>query len=171
MQKLTLALLSGGISSEREVSLNSGKQVYEALDKEKYDIIQYDPKTDLLKTFVDSGYDDRPLKHYQARLADANSLQEILLQGRPRVVEDLTIFTEGEQEHSQRIEAQGYRASYTAPMLLNGNFFGFVFFNSYQANPFSPALLSHLDLFSHLISLFHSQDCCWASGLGRSVET
>ena len=49
MKKLKLALLSGGISSEREVSLNSGKQVFEALDKEKYAITHYDPKTDLEK--------------------------------------------------------------------------------------------------------------------------
>ncbi len=47
MKKLTVALLSGGISSEREVSLQSGDQVYEALDKDKYHILRYDPKTDL----------------------------------------------------------------------------------------------------------------------------
>jgi len=47
MKKINLALLSGGISSEREVSLNSGDQVFDALDKEKYTIIRYDPKTDL----------------------------------------------------------------------------------------------------------------------------
>ena len=47
MEKIRLALLSGGVSSEREVSLNSGNQVYEALDKDKYDIERYDPKTDL----------------------------------------------------------------------------------------------------------------------------
>jgi D-alanine-D-alanine ligase len=47
MKKINLALLSGGISSEREVSLNSGDQVFDALDKEKYNIIRYDPKTDL----------------------------------------------------------------------------------------------------------------------------
>ena len=47
MKKTTVALLSGGISSEREVSLQSGDQVYEALDKDKYDILRYDPKTDL----------------------------------------------------------------------------------------------------------------------------
>ena len=49
MGKLTLALLSGGVSSEREVSLNSGDQVFEALDKDKYQIIRYDPKTDLAR--------------------------------------------------------------------------------------------------------------------------
>ena len=47
MEKMTIALLSGGVSSEREVSLNSGNQVYDALDKEKYNIVRYDPKTDL----------------------------------------------------------------------------------------------------------------------------
>jgi D-alanine-D-alanine ligase len=54
MQKKVLALLSGGISSEREVSLNSGKQVYNALDKEKYDVLRYDPKNDLTKLVSDA---------------------------------------------------------------------------------------------------------------------
>ncbi|MGD8391883.1 MAG: D-alanine--D-alanine ligase [Desulfobacterales bacterium] len=54
MGKLTLALLSGGVSSEREVSLNSGDQVYAALDKDKYHIIRYDPKTDLARLVEDA---------------------------------------------------------------------------------------------------------------------
>lgn len=54
MKKLNLALLSGGISSEREVSLNSGDQVFEALDKEKYTITRYDPKSDLAKLVQDA---------------------------------------------------------------------------------------------------------------------
>jgi len=47
MKKINLALLSGGISSEREVSLKSGDEVYKALDKSKYTIVRYDPKTDI----------------------------------------------------------------------------------------------------------------------------
>ncbi|MFH2044766.1 MAG: D-alanine--D-alanine ligase [Pseudomonadota bacterium] len=54
MQKRTIALISGGISVEREVSINSGNQVYEALDKTKYDVIRYDPKSDLLRLVSDS---------------------------------------------------------------------------------------------------------------------
>ena len=61
MKKLMLALLSGGISSEREVSLNSGDQVYDALDKEKYDIIRYDPKTDLQQLVADAAKIDAAL--------------------------------------------------------------------------------------------------------------
>ena len=47
MEKMRLALIAGGKSSERDVSLKSGAQVYEALDKSKYDIRRYDPPTDL----------------------------------------------------------------------------------------------------------------------------
>jgi D-alanine-D-alanine ligase len=54
MEKMTIALLSGGVSSEREVSLNSGNQVYDALDKEKYNIVRYDPKTDLGRLVEDA---------------------------------------------------------------------------------------------------------------------
>jgi D-alanine-D-alanine ligase len=58
MTKVNVALLSGGISSEREVSLKSGNQVYEALDKTKYHITRYDPATDLGKLVGDaSGID------------------------------------------------------------------------------------------------------------------
>ncbi len=54
MKKLNLALISGGISSEREVSLKSGTQVFAALDKEKYTVHRYDPKTDLPKLVADA---------------------------------------------------------------------------------------------------------------------
>ena len=46
---MRLALIYGGKSSEREVSLKSGHQVYTALDQAKYDIRRYDPLTDLEK--------------------------------------------------------------------------------------------------------------------------
>ena len=49
-----IALIFGGISSEREVSLNSGKQVLDALDKEKYDVTTYDPKTDIPRLVTDA---------------------------------------------------------------------------------------------------------------------
>ena len=54
MPKLKLALLAGGNSSEREISLFGAAQVLEALDKAKYDITQYDPKTDLARLVNDA---------------------------------------------------------------------------------------------------------------------
>jgi D-alanine-D-alanine ligase len=56
--RLRVALLAGGISSERDVSIKSGNQVYDALDKDKYDVTRYDPATDIAKLVADaSGID------------------------------------------------------------------------------------------------------------------
>lgn len=54
MNRLHVALLSGGTSSERDVSLKSGDQVFEALDKSRYRITRYDPKHDLDKLVAQS---------------------------------------------------------------------------------------------------------------------
>jgi len=47
MKRLRVALLSGGTSSERDVSLKGGDQVFAALNKDRYDVTRYDPATDL----------------------------------------------------------------------------------------------------------------------------
>jgi len=54
MSKINIALLSGGISGEREISLRTGQEIYNALDKNKYKVYQYDPKTDLKQFFIDA---------------------------------------------------------------------------------------------------------------------
>ncbi|MDY6906146.1 MAG: D-alanine--D-alanine ligase [Thermodesulfobacteriota bacterium] len=54
MSKITVALISGGVSSEREVSLAGGEQIYQALDHQKYDVLQYDPRADLAKIVQDA---------------------------------------------------------------------------------------------------------------------
>ncbi len=43
MAKIRIALLSGGVSGERDISLKTGEKIYEALNKEKYEIFRYDP--------------------------------------------------------------------------------------------------------------------------------
>ncbi len=48
MKKLSIALLAGGWSGEREISIKSGDAVYSAVDKKKYHIKRYDPREDLV---------------------------------------------------------------------------------------------------------------------------
>jgi D-alanine-D-alanine ligase len=76
--KLTLALLAGGISSEREVSLNSGQQVYEALDKRKYKILRYDPKTDLPRLVADAARIDAALIILHGAYGEDGTVQGLL---------------------------------------------------------------------------------------------
>jgi len=116
-------------------------------------IALYDPKTAILKTYVHSSGEDDPLPNYESHLSDAPSLASILAEGRPRVINNMLTFEDGQHEHTRRIGRQGYAASYTMPMFSNGVFLGFIFFNSYQADAFDEAALNQLDIFGHMISL------------------
>ncbi len=49
MKKLKIALLYGGFSAEREISIKTGKKIAENLDKKKYQVFLFDPKTELKK--------------------------------------------------------------------------------------------------------------------------
>ena len=78
MHKKTIALISGGISSEREVSLNSGKQVFEALDKDKYDILTYDPRTDIPRLVADAAKIDCALIILHGPYGEDGTIQGLL---------------------------------------------------------------------------------------------
>ncbi|MBT3387326.1 MAG: D-alanine--D-alanine ligase [Desulfobacula sp.] len=78
MEKIRLALLSGGVSSEREVSLNSGKQVFDALDKDKYNITLYDPKTDLKQLVIDADRIDAALIILHGPFGEDGTVQGLL---------------------------------------------------------------------------------------------
>ncbi|MCG8565920.1 MAG: D-alanine--D-alanine ligase [Desulfobacterales bacterium] len=78
MEKIRLALLFGGVSSEREVSLNSGKQVWEALDKTKYEITHYDPKTDLAQLVLDADKIDAALIILHGPFGEDGTVQGLL---------------------------------------------------------------------------------------------
>ena len=78
MKKRTVALLAGGISSEREVSLQSGDQVYEALDKDKYQIRRYDPKIDLGRLVEDASIIDVALIILHGPYGEDGTVQGLL---------------------------------------------------------------------------------------------
>jgi len=77
-KKLTVALMMGGISSEREVSLKSGNQVYEALDKEKYNVVRYDPREDLRQLIHDASKIDAALVILHGRYGEDGTVQGLL---------------------------------------------------------------------------------------------
>lgn len=53
-KKIKVALLAGGRSAEREVSLNGAMGFEKVLNREKYEIHRYDPATDLARLAVDA---------------------------------------------------------------------------------------------------------------------
>lgn len=77
-KKLTIALLSGGVSSEREVSLSSGEQVFAALDKDKYDVRRYDPRSDLPRLVADAPGIDAALVILHGAYGEDGTVQGLL---------------------------------------------------------------------------------------------
>jgi HD-GYP domain-containing protein (c-di-GMP phosphodiesterase class II) len=119
---------------------------------ERVAVVLYEPSTDMLSTYVHSSDGPNPLDHYQARLAECGSLLDLLEKKRPRVVNDLSLFADGDQAHTKLIGQVGYRASYTMPLFAEGVFLGFLFFNSTQENVFEEHVLRELDMTGHLIA-------------------
>jgi len=76
--KKTIALLCGGISSEREVSLKSGEQVLQALDKNKYEVRRYDTQTDLPKLVAEAKQIDAALIILHGSYGEDGTVQGLL---------------------------------------------------------------------------------------------
>lgn len=54
MSRIRLALIAGGTSGEREVSLRGAAGVEQALNKDKYEVVRYDPASDLARLAADA---------------------------------------------------------------------------------------------------------------------
>jgi D-alanine-D-alanine ligase len=76
--KMTVALLAGGKSAEREVSLKSGEQVFQVLDKERYEILRYDPRDDLPRLAQDAASINVALIILHGRLGEDGTIQGFL---------------------------------------------------------------------------------------------
>jgi len=131
----------------------------------------YDAKTDLLETFLHSGDEKEALTHYQSRLSETTSLMEILEKRHPRVIDDLSIFTQLGKPHTRIIKAEGFMSSYTMPMYERGNIVGFIFFNSRELGKFTEEVLWQLDPYGHLIALLVINDMNFARDLRAAVKT
>lgn len=134
-------------------------------------IALYDPKSSVLKTYLHSSGNHDPLPHYDAKLSDAPSLQNILKEGHPRVINNMLTFENAEHEHTRRIGREGYAASYTMPIFHNGVFLGFLFFNSFEKDVFTETALNQLDVFGHLISLMVVNELASIRTLVAAVAT
>lgn len=131
----------------------------------------YDAKADCLRTFAHSTEGNNPLPFYQSKLRDSQSLYRISLEGKPRVINDLAVFNDSRQEHTQRIHARGFRASYTVPMYHNEQLTGFVFFNSLVPGCFQEDSLLYLDMIARLISLMISVELNQVQTLRGALKT
>jgi len=78
MKKLRVALLCGGKSAERQISLTGGEKVRSSLDPARYEVTVYDPATDLGRLVADAPQLDCALVILHGRLGEDGSIQGLL---------------------------------------------------------------------------------------------
>ena len=78
MAKKKIVILAGGWSGEREVSLGSGRTVYEALDKERYDVALWDPKEHLGTLLEEKGVIDLAFILLHGKMGEDGRIQGFL---------------------------------------------------------------------------------------------
>ena len=77
-KKIRLALIAGGKSGEREVSLAGAQGVRQALDEQRYQISQYDPAVDLARLATDAAQLDVAFILLHGPLGEDGSMQGFL---------------------------------------------------------------------------------------------
>lgn len=118
----------------------------------------HDSGTDSLHTLAHSSGQADPLSHYGVPLAEVPSLKQLAETGAARVLNDLQEELSLHSQHSRNIVGQGYRSSYTVPLMHHGHFLGFVFFNAYQPAFFTADTLPILKCAAHLVALTVGED-------------
>ena len=78
MAAIRLALIAGGTSGEREVSLAGAAEVEKALDSSRYDITRYDPATDLARLAADANAIDAAFILLHGRFGEDGTMQGFL---------------------------------------------------------------------------------------------
>ena len=108
----------------------------------------YDKGTGVLKTFINSTEGGSPLEHYQAQLDEVKSLKELADTHQPRIINDLSVLAKGKANHTQKIVERGYKSSLTQPIVHNGEFYGFIFFNASETDYFTPTAVHNLGVYA-----------------------
>lgn len=149
--------------------------------KEKYPLVErfsialYQPTTRSIRTFFTTSAMDEAITGYDIPLADSPSLQQIADQKMPRVISDLVVLAEGQEDavtyHTEMLVKQGWRSSFTCPLIVQGDFVGFLFFNSKTPAAFKGPMLLELELYSQLIAQVVQQDYAAIHALTASVHS
>ena len=113
----------------------------------------YDPAEDILKTFINSTRDGEAIRAYQYRLSDSESLSYLARTKELRLLTDIQATMPPTTKHAQYVVEEGYDSSFTVPMVHQGEFLGFIFFDSRLTDTFTPHVQRELLLYSSIITM------------------
>jgi HD-GYP domain-containing protein (c-di-GMP phosphodiesterase class II) len=122
-------------------------------DIERVACALYDPTDDLLKTFINSTRNGEAIRSYQYKLCDSESLSYLARTRELRHMTDIQNTLLPSSAHSEYVLREGYQSSFTVPMQHQGDFLGFIFFDSRQLDTFTPEVRRELLLYANLLTM------------------
>jgi HD-GYP domain-containing protein (c-di-GMP phosphodiesterase class II) len=130
----------------------------------------YDTKDDQLRTFIHSTLTGKALSNYAFKLSQSSSLSRIAATGECRVINEIQYTKETNSNHSSWLLSEGYHSSFTVPMYDNGQFIGFIFFDSMKPRAFSSIVQRDIKLYVHLITMSIINELCALRSISASVH-
>jgi HD-GYP domain-containing protein (c-di-GMP phosphodiesterase class II) len=124
-----------------------------APDVERIGCALYDESDDLLKTFINSTRNGEVLRSHQYRLSDSESLSHLARTRELRLITDIQDALQPTTAHTAYVLSEGFESSFTVPMYHQGDFLGFIFFDSRKSDTFTPQLQRELVLNANLITM------------------
>lgn len=113
----------------------------------------YDQKEDILKTFINSTRCGTALKGYEFKLSESYSLSKLAKTGEVRVINDIPNEVTSQAQHALWVNDQGYKSSFTIPLIHGEDLLGFVFFDSTKKSAFTESVQKNLLLYCNIISM------------------
>jgi HD-GYP domain-containing protein (c-di-GMP phosphodiesterase class II) len=113
----------------------------------------YDPEDGLLRTFINSTRNGEVLRAYQYKLSDSESLSYLARTRELRLLDDLQNQLTPTTAHSSYVLREGYASSFTVPMVHQGDFLGFLFFDSRTSGTFTTHVQRELLLYASIVTM------------------
>ena len=153
---MKIAFLGGNVKQNYRSITEELFKLHESLRKQwpglcRIAVALYDEETGLIHTFIKSSSGESLLDHYSVELSSVPSLVNIAELNQPRLIQDLTILQNHDNEHSKVI-SKHFKSSYTEPFYSGDTLQGFIFYDADEISYFTDELLENLDFYSRLVS-------------------
>ena len=130
----------------------------------------YQPRNDLLSTYVSHNNRGPNLTFYDAPLAAIPSLQTLAATRQCRVINDMEADLPRHSAHSRWLLDHGWRSSYTVPLFREDHLLGFLFVNGFEPGLFTAELRRRIDPHLELLGAVLNQELNTGDSLRVAVR-
>lgn len=163
--KITPNRLAAKISQIREDLCKSFPFIH------RLSVVIYHADRDMLQTYIVDEDIPSHMNNYETCFSTCTSLVELKNLATERVINDISIFDKSNHKHSLIIKKAGYQASFTSPLLIDGQLLGFLFANSRDEDVLHGEVVKQCKLIATIVALLLHKDLYRVGVLKSTVKS